>query len=410
MKRTKIMDKIGLTFINSPLSAIVWRELLDAFRDRRTILAAVVLPMILIPLTLNLPVFFMSPRQNPPLVGVVQLDPMSGILTNSFNSTGALKITSVSSSENFTDLVMNNIYDLIVIIPANFSQSIIANKTAILQVIYDSSNQRSSTGLSIVQAVEIQYSNTIVNQRLSELHIDPSVLNPIDLKPESVRIVTPSQAIAGYLIPYFIGVLSIAAGASFVTDTTAGEKERRTLEVFLTQPITRRQIILGKYLGVFMLSLIGIGCQVIGVVMGFNIYESLFSEIIGQAPQGLSFSLITLLTIGGFALILSMTGNAVLMAVSIFAKSFKEAQQYSSALMTALIIPMIVVIYLPPSVLSQLVFLPLIGPVVILRNAIFNIWALDQLLICLVSSIVFLTIVLHLTTRIFSREKIIFRV
>jgi sodium transport system permease protein len=410
MRKTKIMDWIGLAIPKSPLSAIVWRELLDAFRDRRTILAAVVLPMILIPVTLNLPVFFMSPKQNPPTVAVVQLDPTSGILTNGFNSTGALKVSLISSSENFTNLVINNIYDLIVIIPANFSQSIIANKTAILQVIYDSSNQRSSTGLSIVQAVEIQYSNAIVNQRLSDLHIDPSILNPIILKPESVRIVSPSQAIAGYLIPYFIGVLSIAAGASFATDTTAGEKERRTLEVFLTQPITRRQIIFGKYLGVFLLSLIGIGCQVIGVVMGFNIYESLFAEMIGQAPQGLSFSLISILTIGGFALILSMTGNAILMAVSIFAKSFKEAQQYSSALMTALIIPMIAVIYLPPSILSRLVFLPLIGPVVILRNVIFNIWAIDQLLVCLASSIIFLVIVLYLATRIFSREKAIFRV
>ena len=180
IRKARIMDKIGLALPkSSPMAAIIWRELLDALRDRRTIIAAIVLPMILIPLMLNLPLFFLSPKQNPPTIAIAQLDPMAGQFTSILNNTGYLKISLIPATENFTDLVINNTYDLVVVIPSNFTQLILSNKTAVLQIIYDSSNQRSSTGLSIVQAVQIQYSNAIVAQRLSDLHIDPNLLNPI---------------------------------------------------------------------------------------------------------------------------------------------------------------------------------------------------------------------------------------
>jgi sodium transport system permease protein len=246
--------------------------------------------------------------------------------------------------------------------------------------------------------------------RLSVLNIDPSLLTPIQVEPISVRATTPTQAIAGLLIPYFIGILSISAGASFATDTTAGEKERKTLEVFLTMPVTRLKIILGKYLGVSVLSLIGIVCQIIAVIVGFNIYTSLYAEIVGQTSESLSLGAFSLLTVAVSALVLSMTGNALIMTVSIFAKSYKEAQQYSSVFTVALVIPLIVVMYLPPATLSKMVFLPFLGPVILIRNAIFNISAPDQFLLGLASSIVYLVIMIYAALKIFSQEKVIFRV
>jgi ABC-type Na+ efflux pump permease subunit len=409
MKKIMLMEEIGLALPKSPLAAIVWRELIDALRDRRTIVVAIILPIILIPVMLNLPLFFISPKQNPPNIAVAQLDPYAGNFTNLLNNIGNLKVSKISGSENLTRLVLENTYDVIVVIPANFTSLIIANKTATLDIIYDSTNQRSSIGLTFIQAIQAQYANAIVNDRLSRLHVDPAILNPVKLEPVSVRAVTPSQAVAGYLIPYFIGLLSLMAGASFATDTTAGEKERRTLEVFLTMPVTRMKIILGKYLGVFMLSLIGIFCQAVAVTIGFNIYTSLYAEILGGTSQGLNLSTLNLLTISGLALILSMTGNALLMTVSIFAKSFKEAQQYTSAISIALVIPMLVVMYLPPATLNQLIFLPLLGPVIIIRNAVFNIWAPDQLLTCLASSTAYLIVLIFAALKVFSREKVIFR-
>ncbi|MFH0748902.1 MAG: ABC transporter permease [Candidatus Bathyarchaeota archaeon] len=248
MKKIQLLEKIGLVLPKSPLLVIIWRELIDALRDRRTLLAAVILPMILIPVTLNMPLFFISPKQNLPTIGVVQLDPFTENFINLLNSTDNIRLSKIPPSENFTVLVLENIFDVVVIIPANFTSLILANKTAPLIVLYDSSNQRSSTGLAFIQAFEAQYSNAVVKDRLSKLNVDENLLNPINLESWSVRAVSSSQAIAGLLLPSFIGFLSIVAGSSFVTDTTAGEKERRTLEAYLTLPVTRMKIILGKYL------------------------------------------------------------------------------------------------------------------------------------------------------------------
>ncbi|MDQ1281380.1 MAG: transporter permease [Thermoproteota archaeon] len=410
MKRTRLLERIGLALPKSPLGVIIWRELVDALRDRRTIFAAIVIPMILIPITLNMPLFFMSPKQNPPNVALVQLDPNAGTFVNLLNSTEDMTIHWIPASANTTDLVLKNTYDIVVLIPENFTSLVISNKTAILAITFDSTNQRSTIGLSIIQAIQTQYSNFIVLNRLSTLHVDPNLLTPIQIKSTSVRAITSAQAIAGLLIPYFIGILSISAGASFATDTTAGEKERRTLEVYLTMPVSRIKIILGKYLGVSALSLIGVTCQIIGVLLGFSVYTSLYAELVGQTSQSLTLGALNILTIAVSALILSMTGNALLMMVSIFAKSFKEAQQYSSVLTVGLVVPLIVVMYLPPATLSNLIFLPFLGPVTLIRNAIFNIWMLDQLIIGLASSVVYLVIFIYTALRIFSQEKAIFRV
>ncbi|MFH0897933.1 MAG: hypothetical protein V1850_07820 [Candidatus Bathyarchaeota archaeon] len=100
----------------------------------------------------------------------------------------------ISSTENFTDLVLKNVHDIVVVIPANFTSLIVANKTAMVEVIYDSTNQRSSIGLVLIQAIQVQYSNAIVTTRLSELHLDPDLLNPIKLESSSVRAVTPLRS------------------------------------------------------------------------------------------------------------------------------------------------------------------------------------------------------------------------
>ena len=410
MKKSRMLDRIGLALPSSPLAVIIWREIVDALRDRRTILATIVFPILLIPIALNLPLFFISPKQNPPNIAIALNDPYALVFINLMNSTRNLKISFVSSSENLTSLVLNNIYDLAVVIPENFTFLIATNRTAVLSVIYDNTNQRSSIGLAFIQTILAEFSKVIVIYRLSKLNVDSNLLNPISLQSTNVRDVSSSQAIAGLLIPYFIGFLSVAAGASFATDTTAGEKERKTLEVFLTMPVTRFQILLGKYLGVFMLSLIGISSQLVGIMLGLNIYTSLYAEILGQASEGINLGVFNMVTIAGFALVLSMTGNAILMALSIFAKSFKEAQSYTGIFTAAITIPTLVIMYLPPAILSKLIFLPLLGPIIVIRNAVFNIWTLDQFVLCLVSSLIYLLVTLYVAFKVFSKEKVIFRV
>ncbi len=409
MKRLSFFT-IWSSIPNSQLLNIVWRELLDALRDRRTMVATIMLPIVLVPLSLNIPIFLMSPKRNPPSLGILQLDQEAGNFTSMLKGIGELRVTEISPEENATDLVSKNVFDLVLIIPANFTQLIISGGRGDLVVIYDASNTRSATGLGIIEVARSYYSNMIVERRLREQGIDPSIIDPVGLRSFNIREVTGAQAFAGMMVPYFIGLVSILAGGSFATDTTAGEKERKTLEAFLTMPVTRVKIVMGKFLGVFFLSMVSVIFDLIGMVIGISIYMSLFYEISMEAGTAqLSIGPLNMLIIAIFALIVSVTGDAVLMVVCTYAKSFKEAQQYSSFLLSAFTIPMIGIMFFPPSLLENLVYLPIYGPIVVMRNAVFNVSAPGQLLLCLASSMACITILLFLAVRLFSSDKVLFR-
>ena len=404
-----LMAEIGLSS-RSRLATIVWREVLDALKDRRTMITVVILPMLLVPVSINLPMFFMSPRRNPPNIGVLQLDAGAGGFTSLMKSVEELRVTILEEGQNLTGLVENNVYDVVVVIPSNFTTLIEAEEKATIQIIYDGSNPRSTSGVSLIEGLESIYAQQIVEERMKSRSIDLELLCPIEVSEFNVKSVSETQAIIGLIIPYFIGILSVVAGASFASDTTAGEKERRTLEAFLTMPVTRFQIIIGKYLGVSMLSLVGVVFQFVGMSVGMTVYSTLFSELIGTTVQPFSIDPLNVAVIALFSLILSMTGNAILMIVCTFAKSFKEAQQYTSALTTGLMIPMMVIMYLPPSLMSTMLFVPLIGPLIVIRNAVFNINVPAQTLLCLASSVVYLGVLIFVAFKTFSSDKILFKV
>ncbi|MGQ9515489.1 MAG: ABC transporter permease [Thermoproteota archaeon] len=396
---------------DSQLLNIVWREFLDALRDRRTMVATIILPIILVPLSLNIPMFLISPKRNPPSLGILQLDQEASNFTSMLMGIGDLRVTELSPGQNLTDLVSKNVFDLVLVIPANFSQLILSGGQADLLVIYDASNTRSTIGLAIIEAARSHYSDMIVEKRLRELKIDPSIISPVGLKSLNIREVTGAQAFAGMMVPYFIGLVSVLAGGSFATDTTAGEKERKTLEAFLTMPVTRVRIVIGKFIGVFVLSIISVVFDLIGMAIGISIYMSLFSEITMEPSSAqLTIETLNFLIIALFALIVSVTGDAILMVVCIYAKSFKEAQQYTSFILSAFTIPMMGIMFFPPSMLENLVLLPIYGPIMIMRNAVFNVSAPGQLLLCLASSLIYIAVLLILAIRLFSSEKVLFRV
>jgi len=410
MKRPRSFA-IWTSLPKSQLADIVWREFLDALRDRRTMAATILLPIVLVPLSLNIPMFLMSPSRNPPTLGLLQLDSAAGDFTAMLREINEIQVTGISAGQNITELVAKNVFDLVLVIPANFSQLIHSGGKGSLIVIYDSTNTRSTTGVSIVEFVRSRYADMIVEERLKDLNVNPSIIEPVDLKVTSVREVTSTQAFAGMMVPYFIGIVSVLAGASFATDTTAGEKERRTLEAFLTMPVTRVRIVFGKFLGVLALSIISVFFDLLGVAIGVSFYSSLFAEMtMTPGTAQLSITPSNLIVIAVFALIVSMTGDAILMAVCIFAKSFKEAQQYSSLLTTAFTMPMIAIMFLPPSILGNLIAVPIYGPIIVMRDAIFNVTAPDRLIFCLATSLAYLAILLFFAIRLFSSERILFRV
>jgi len=413
MRRKKMMTafigELGFKLPDNKLLIIIWRELLDALRDRRTIIAAFILPIVTIPIFMNLPLFFMSPTRNPARTGIVNLDPQAVFLVKALNETPTLTVSNVDPELNHTALVQENVYDLIVVIPENFTDKITGGESVNLTIIYDPSSMVSETGRTSVTVIVNEISKSITYQRLSKLNISKETIEPIKISSVTVRKVGFGEVMASMMLPIFVAVFSVAGAASFVFDSTAGEKERRTLEVLISSPVPSRTLIAGKYLSATLITLITGILTVASLILSMRIQVSLFQT--GEASvtslefsPGLVLGLLASIVIGG------LTGNALTMALGVFAKSFREAQQYFGALNTIIMVPAIIVAYLPPRMLDFTLYLPIASLVAILRKIIVKTATIPNIVVAYGVSIVYLTIFISIAVRLFRSERVLFRV
>ncbi len=408
---TSLTEKIGLNLPQTKILVIVWKELLDAFRDKRTIFTAVLLPFIIMPLSLGLPIFFMSPKSNPPHVAVLVQDTKAKKLVDELGGIGVVKLSTLTGNENLTELIVKNMYDLVLVIPNNFSKVLDSGGTAKLLVFFDSSNMRSEMGVEIINGFFSSVSEKIVKERLQKLNLTEQIIKPMRVVRVTVKTVPTGISFIGFLIPYFIGLFSVIAGSHYAVDTTAGEKERRTLETFLTMPVTRAQIVIGKYVSVSILSFLSIVFQIIGLAAGFIFFMTNLTGV-GGISKAVEFNLtipdISLIVFS--AVLTGMIGNALLMLTGVFSKSFKEAQQYTGYVTMAIVMILLVFMYLPPATLKYLIYLPFLGPLTVIRNIVFKSLNLERALITLFLNIIYLLLMLSAVIKLFSKENVIFRV
>lgn len=201
---------------------------------------------------------------------------------------------------------------------------------------YLASETDSQTAASMIEDMLEEYRQSLREKRLIEAGLLPEdILNPITYKYQDISSNEETMgSFLGYIIP-FLMITSILMGAMYpAIDTTAGEKERGTLETLLTLPVRNLEMIMSKFLatatvavGAALLNLLSMG------ILGAYMYESM------QATSDVSMEFnvisylpaifIMILCVAVFALFAS----AVCLCVCIFARSFKEAQNYTTPVM-----------------------------------------------------------------------------
>ena len=401
--------------LRSTTLIVAWREILDALRDRRTILMTIVLPVVLYPVLMTLPMYFVSPKRNPPRIAAVYWDSEAEAVVEMLNSTGLALVYEASPMENLTALVASAKVDLALEFERDFGRKIRAGRQAMLKVIWDPTSMRGSSGLSIVRTTVDSYSKQVAAVRLREQGIPEDVLNPVAVVLESVKAVPPQVAMLAMMIPMMVGLTAFLGGASYAIDTTAGEKERKTLEMLLTAPAPRIKLILGKFLGVWALSLLAAASTMVGLAIASKIQLKLFTEM--AAAEGapgvqsvFSIGLKEMATIGFGVVLGSMIGSSMMMMLGLYARTYREGTQYLGFLNMAIIVPVIIVPYLSPSTIKKLAPTPLVGIIVAVRDAVLRELTLRTTGLALVSNLLFLAAMIVAMVKMFRSEQVLYRV
>lgn len=391
-------------------SKITWlvfkKELVDIFRDKKTLILGVVIPLIIFPV-----LFGVIGKSMDKTTKDVENNLKIAIIDEGGNSSFAefikqqKNIKSVDSTNINEDVKQGKILAALQI-PKDFDKNIGNENITNIKLTYDNSSQQSEMVMTRINSYIEAYSKAIVAERLGKRNISSDILNPI--KVETITSVKENegkgQFMLSLMLPLLLVIYSVSGPMSAAVDLGAGEKERGTLEPLLTTQAGRMSLLWGKFFAITSMGLISTLASLIGLFVAMRQQGGLF--------QGASGSLSTevILLIGLVTLLLTMTFGALELAISIYARSFKEAQTYITPLMMISFIPTYATYMLDAKNIDLFYFnIPLANAVCLLKEFIAGIYNYTHIGITFGWIAVYILGAVIFARYMFSRESVIFR-
>ena len=320
------------------------KEFTDTIRDRRTVMFMIVIPLLMAPLFLGVITMIQmkmvrKAAQKTLSVALVQ-NHNANAFCDSLKLRKDIRILSPIAVDSLQPRLRRGALDAGLVIAGNFDSSVAANLSGNIQLYYRSSDDYNIVKSRIMDLIK-DYEKKLINVRFENLKLDQSIVDAVNVEEHDVA--TKKETIgkaAGGMLPY-IFVLFCFMGAMYpAIDLIAGEKERGTMETLLTAPVSRYQILQGKFAvvalaGVFS-ALASVGGLFIAVQQIPNIPNEIMSTIT-SILDGKSIVLIVSLMVP-----LTVFFTALLLSLSMYAKSYKEAQAIISPLSFVFILPLVI--------------------------------------------------------------------
>ena len=326
----------------SIIVSIFKKELIDVLRDRRTLMFMVVIPILITPLLVIGSIKFQeyqNKKSEEKILKIAYINDSEDSLTKQLLSDQkGVKIiegVQLDSIESYikSDSLQGGLY-----LGKGFLKKIKTNSSGDVKIYYKSSDLMSKSKKRMQAALDI-YKEKIIAERLKQLNVDGQILEPITITDIDMATAkeTLGKAVGGF-IPYVL-VMFIFLGAMYpAIDLGAGEKERGSLETLLSSPATKFEITMGKLL---VVSLTGI---VSGLVSVLGISSSLF--FIDKIPVQMQETILELINpfmISSIIILMipiAIFFASMLLSISFYARSFKEAQSLMGPLNMVIIVPL----------------------------------------------------------------------
>lgn len=401
---------------------ILKKELKDITRDRRTIITMIIVPLLLFPILTTVATKIISSQtkknQTKTLtVGFISQDTNTELRDLLREREDITLIETLSETEIDT-LIKSDSLDAVIQQSENFTEQINNLQAGDIHLYFKSSKDLNTTRNRLTDILK-EYENIVLDTRFQNLNLDRSVTQGI--KTHRHDIATNQEKFGkaiGGLIPYFF-ILFCFTGCMYpAIDLGAGEKERGTIETLLTSPVGHVQILLGK-IGVIVLSgLISASVAFLGLIFAAvshpDIAERLFSNMSANITVTHISAILLLLAVPILSICLLLLPlviffGSVLMSISVFAKSFKEAQSQMSPLTIVIILPIFIGILPGIELNAFTAFIPVLNVSLATKDIIsgtISYWLLAEVY----GSLILLSIIsLIFCVNWFKREDVIFR-
>jgi sodium transport system permease protein len=381
--------------------AVAHKEVVDTFRDRRTMIVTLLPALVAGPLVLLLMFSVISNQIDKardlklPAVGRQHAPALAAFFERQ-------QVALTDAPADYEAKIRGGELDVVLVIDDRFEADVAEGKAGTVRLIYDRSRDRAQAAIREADALLRAYNRQWGSQRLLLRGVAPTVGNPLNV--ESIDLATPQQsgAFALFFLAYYGLFAAIMGGMAVALDVTAGERERQSLEPLLMTPARPTELVTGKWLAVAMFDALVVIITLTGYYLTLR-----FAPL---PAVGIPF-LFSARELVWFLVVLAPL-IALLPAVMLFmgarSRTFKEAQaSVSMVIFVVSIIPVVQMVQQKKDP-DWIAWVPISGQFSLLGNVLRGEGVpFVQLAISWAVPLVLAAAVLLLVTRMLSRESIL---
>jgi sodium transport system permease protein len=394
------------------------KEFKDILRDRRTIMMMVVLPILLIYIFMNLSISLSRSQTRKAeekslkvaLFKKENVETFRAILQKQKNIT----IEENIDTDKINDLIQAEELDFAIVFDEAFDRKIDGKTSGSIDLLFKGSRENNIAKRRILRALK-EYEEKLLslrlqdlNDRYEELELDRSFVEPIKVNEQDLA--TQKEKVGesiGGLLPYFFIIFCFLGAMYPAIDLGAGEKERATIETLLTSPASRMQIVLGKF---FVITFTGIISALISIMALY-----LAIQQAKGLPEGALQAILRIVEFKSIGMLFSLLVPvcvffaAVLLSISIFARSFKEAQSIMTPMNILVIIPVFIGLFPGIKLNTTTALIPVLNVSLATKEIISGTIKTGLLVESYISLFVLAALSLVFCAQWFKREEVIFR-
>ncbi|MCX7554268.1 ABC transporter permease [Marinicella sp. S1101] len=352
--------------ISKAFKTVYWKEVMENLRDKRTMMSSVIMGSFLGPimalgiiyLTANMGKEKAEKQLELPVVNMAY----AKNLEKHFISQD-VKIINLDKSPEAA--IKDKDHDAVLVIDEKFGEDMAAAKPAKVMLYYDASAKgAANVTVKRIRSLVNAYSSQIGAMRLQLRGVSPNLMNAVMIENHDQSTAQSQGAQLMLFLPYFL-IIGLFMGSMYLAiDTTAGEKERKSLEPLFLNPVSRVDVLSGKLAATVSFGLLTLVLTLIAFKLTMPFYPT---KSLGIT---LSLSVVDMLLMLLILLPLSLLAGSIQTIIAAFSKTFKEAQTYVNLVIFIPLIPSMLLMFMPVKEKLWMMATPILSQNIIINQMI----------------------------------------
>ncbi|KAA3643623.1 MAG: ABC transporter permease [Proteobacteria bacterium] len=384
---------------------VFFKEVLENARDKRTVMSSIVmgalfgpiLMVIIMNTTINMQQDKAEQKLEVPVINQAGADHLLQFLRSQ-------DVTILDFSDDPKKAINDKDHDVVLTISENFSERFEQGLPAKVKMYHDASAKGAAkVSVQRLRSLLNAYERSISVQRLQLRGVSPGLTNVIMIEEHDQATKESRGAMLLTVLPYFL-IMGLFMGSMYLAiDTTAGEKERKSLEPLFLNPVKRDTVLAGKLAATVAFGLLTLVLTLVAFKLTLPWYP--FEKLGMRFNMGMPVMLIMLLVLSPLALL----AGAIQTIIAAFAQSYREAQTYVGLVLIVPMIPSMLLMFMPIKEQLWMMSIPILGQNLVINNLMRgDAVAWDAIGLAIAGTLIVGLALAWIAVKLYNREKMLF--